>query len=147
MSSIPSENMSMYMKYYQKPLHSDRRVANTKWCILRYPNSSMAQLSNMSNESFEDFYFKVCNLDYSKMSKAMDKLVTLIQKTDRVRIISKDTDLSFSIKGLPAVKCAGNFNIPDGEVFTAPVANSVNGVIKYNSPSVYRGATFENICF
>jgi aminopeptidase len=105
----------------------------------------MAQLAGMATDEFEEFYFKVCNLDYSKMSVAMDSLVKFMEKTDKVKITGKDTDLSFSIKGLPAIKCDGKLNIPDGEVFSAPIKDSVNGVISYNSPAVYQGATFENI--
>ena len=79
------------------------------------------------------------------MSKAMDKLVDLMNKTDKVRLVSKDTDISFSIKDIPAIKCAGEMNIPDGEVYTAPVKDSVNGVITYNTPSLHSGFTYENI--
>lgn len=143
--AVPPEKMKIYMAHYLKPLHSDIRVKHTKWCILRYPNHSMAQLAGMATDLFEDFYFNVCNLDYSKMSRAMDSLVHFMEKTDRVRITGRDTDLSFSIKGLPAIKCDGKLNIPDGEVFTAPIKDSVNGVITYNAPAVYQGATFENI--
>ena len=115
--------------------------------ILRYPNSAMAQLSNMSTEAFEDFYYKVCNLDYSKMGTAMENLVAAMEKTDRVRLVAKGTDISFSIKDIPAIPCAGDMNIPDGEVFTAPVRDSINGVISYNTPSLYQGFTYENISF
>jgi aminopeptidase len=145
LGAVPSDKMKIYMENYLKPLHSDQRVKHTRWCVLRYPNHSMAQLAGMATDEFEEFYFKVCNLDYSKMSVAMDSLVKFMEKTDRVRITGKDTDLSFSIKGLPAVKCDGKLNIPDGEVFSAPIRDSVNGVISYNSPAVYQGATFENI--
>lgn len=145
MGGVPSEKMRIYMQNYSRPLHSDVRVKNTKWCVMRYPNHSMAQSANMPTESFEDFYFKVCNLDYSKMSKAMDNLVRVMERTDKVRITGKDTDLTFSIKGIPAIKCDGKLNIPDGEVFTAPVRDSVNGVLSYNCPAVYQGVTFENI--
>jgi aminopeptidase len=145
MGAVPSEKMKIYIEHFSKPVHSEQRVKHTKWCILRYPNHSMAQLANMATELFEDFYFNVCNLDYSVMSKAMDSLVKFMESTDRVRITGKDTDLSFSIKGLPAIKCAGECNIPDGEVYTAPVRDSVNGVITYNTPAVYQGVTFENI--
>lgn len=86
-----------------------------KWVVLRYPNNSLAQAFGSSLDAFEDFYFKVCNLDYSKMSKAMDNLVELMNKTDKVRLVAKDTDISFSIKDIPAIKCAGEMNIPDGE--------------------------------
>lgn len=145
LKSVPPENMKLYMQHYQKPLHSDLRVKKTKWVILRYPNYSTAQLAGVPTEEFEDFYFNVCNLDYRKMSGAMENLVTLMEKTDRVRITGKDTDLSFSIKGLPAIKCDGKVNIPDGEVFSAPILDSVNGVISYNTPAIYNGVTYENI--
>ncbi len=107
-----------------------------------------AQLANTSTEEFEDFYFNVCNLDYSKMSKAMDPLKTLMDRTDKVRIVSPGTDLTFfSIKGIGSVKCEGHRNIPDGELYTAPVRDSVNGTLSYNTTSVYKGTVFENIVF
>ncbi|MCF6093047.1 aminopeptidase [Microaerobacter geothermalis] len=144
-SDVPDEQRSNYMKIYGEAVHGEIRVPKTRWVVLRYPNDSMAQLANMSTEAFEDFYFQVCNLDYSKMSKAMDSLVQLMENTDEVHIVGRDTDLKFSIKGIPAIKCAGEFNIPDGEVFTAPVRNSVNGKITYNTPTPYQGFTFEQV--
>ena len=144
-SDVPSEKLTIYNKYFWNEVHGKIRVPKTKWVILRYPTASMAQSADMSTEAFEDFYFEVCNLDYSKMSKAMDSLVTVLEKTDKVRLVAKDTDITFSIKGLPAIKCAGEINIPDGEVFTAPVKDSVNGYITYNTPSLHDGFTFENI--
>lgn len=143
LSDVPSEKMDMYFKAFDEV--SEYRVNNTRWVVLRYPNYSMAQLANTSLDKFEDFYFKVCNLDYSKMSDAMDYLVEYMNKTDKVNIKGNGTDLEFSIKDIPAIKCAGEFNIPDGEVFTAPVKNSVNGTLSYNCPAVYQGYTFENV--
>lgn len=145
LSDVPSERMDLYFKYFWKEVHGKIRVPKTKWVVLRYPSPSMAQLANTSTEAFEDFYFNVCNLDYSKMSKAMDPLVDLMNKTDKVRIVGKGTDLTFSIKDIPAVKCDGKMNIPDGEVYTAPVKDSVNGYITYNTPAEYQGFTYENI--
>ncbi len=145
LSDVPADKMKLYSTYFSEPVHGKIRVPNTKWVVLRYPSPSMAQLANMSTEAFEDFYFDVCNLDYSKMSNAMDNLVSLMSKTDMVRITGKDTDLTFSIKDIEAIKCAGEMNIPDGEVFTAPVKTSVNGYITYNTPAVYQGFTFDNI--
>jgi aminopeptidase len=145
MGDVPPEKLALYNKLFVKPVHFEQRVEHTKWVILRYPNYSMAQMADMSTEAFEDFYFNVCNLDYSKMSRAMDSLVAVMEKTDRVRITGRDTDLSFSIKGMPAIKCEGLRNIPDGEVFSAPLKESVNGVITYNTPARYQGFTYENI--
>ena len=142
---LPESIMQEYDKRYGIPVHSDRRVAHTRWVILRYPTPSMSQLASMSTEAFEDYFFDVCCLDYQKMSNAMNPLVDLMNRTDKVRIVAKDTDLTFSIKGIPAIKCDGACNIPDGEVYTAPVKDSVNGVISYNTPSIENGFRFENV--
>ena len=144
-SDVPGERMEIYSRLYSHAVHHEVRVKKTRWVVLRYPNESMSQLSGMSTEKFEDLYFSVCNLDYSKMDKAMDNLKALMERTDKVRIVAKDTDLSFSIKGIPAIKCAGHMNIPDGEIYTAPVKDSVNGVITYNAPSIENGIKFENV--
>ncbi len=143
-ADIPDAQTALYQSIYVKNVHYDVRLKK-KWCVLRYPNEAMAQLSGMSTRVFEDFYFNVCNLDYSKMDKAMDPLKALMDKTDRVRLIAPGTDLTFSINGIGAVKCAGTMNVPDGEVFTAPVRNSVNGSIAFNAPSLYQGFKFEKI--
>ncbi|MBE5938389.1 MAG: aminopeptidase [Lachnospiraceae bacterium] len=146
LADVPSEMMQKYELLYGKPLHTDIRVRKTRWVVLRYPNSSMAQLSNTSEEAFEDYYYSVCNLDYSKMEKAMEPLRLLMNKTDKVRLTSgSGTDITFSIKDIPAIPCAGRMNIPDGEIYTAPVKDSVNGVICYNTPSLYKGIVFENV--
>ncbi len=145
LSDVPTEKLDLHSRLYMSPVHHEIRVPKTKWVVLRYPCPSMAQSAHTSLEKFEDFYFKVCNLDYGKMSLAMNALVKYMEKTDKVRICGKNTDLSFSIKGIPAVKCAGECNIPDGEVYTAPAKNSINGVITYNTPSEYNSFTFENV--
>jgi aminopeptidase len=143
-SDVPSEKMAIHGQTVGK-VHRNIRVPKTKWVVLRYPTNSMAQLAKMSTEAFEDFYFEVCNLDYGKMSSAMDNLFELMDKTDKVRLTGPGTDLTFSIKDIKAIKCAGELNIPDGEVYTAPVKDSINGVISYNTPSPYQGFTFENV--
>ncbi len=147
LADVPDDKMSLYQTYFNNPVHMKIRLPKTKWCVLRYPNQSMAQLANMSLEAFEDFYFNVCNLDYGKMEAAMKPLVDLMNRTDKVHIVGPGTDLTFSIKGIPAVTCSGRMNIPDGEVYTAPVKDSVNGYLTYNTPSLQNGTTFENIHF
>ncbi|GAX91300.1 aminopeptidase [Effusibacillus lacus] len=145
MSDVPDDKMRLYSSLYNHVVHSSTRVKKTRWVVLRYPNPSMAQLANMSTEAFENFYFDVCTMDYAKMSKAMDPLKELMDKTDRVKITGPGTELTFSIKGIGSVKCDGGLNIPDGEVYSAPVRNSVNGVISFNTPTPYQGFTFENV--
>ncbi|MEY3394386.1 MAG: hypothetical protein RL346_622 [Verrucomicrobiota bacterium] len=142
-SDVTQKNMQVAMKQMRPVI--DHRVKKTKWCVLRWPTSSMAQQAGMSTEAFEDFYFKVCLLDYKSLLPAMNALKTLMEKTDRVHIKGVGTDLVFSIKDIPAVVCGGNYNIPDGEVFTAPVRRSVNGVITHNAPTIYQGIAFDGI--
>lgn len=144
-SDVEGEKMQIYDKYYAHPVHHELRVAKTKWVVLRYPNEGMAQLAKTSTDNFEKFYFDVCTLDYQKMDRAMDALAALIEKTDKVRITAKDTDLTFSIKGIGSMKCSGLRNIPDGEIYTAPVRDSVNGVISYNVPSIENGIEFKDV--
>jgi len=145
LSDVPTSQTNLYMRKMRPIL--DYRVNQTKWVVLRYPNPSMAQLANQSQEAFEDFYFQVCTMDYQKMDRAMDALVTWMNKTDQVQIKGPGTDLVFSIQGIPAIKCSGLRNIPDGEVYTAPVKDSVNGKITFNTPSEELGFTFENVEF
>ena len=145
LSDVPSQCMAAYNQIYNTKVHHEIRVPHTKWVVLRYPNHSMAQLANQSLEAFEDFYFNVCNLDYSKMNESMQHLKALMERTDKVHITGPKTDLTFSIKGIPAIPCAGEMNIPDGEVFTAPVKDSINGILTYNTPAVYQGFTFSDI--
>jgi len=146
LSDVPGEQQKLYENTVWKRVHHEVRIKKTRWVVLRWPSSSMAQLAEMSTEAFEDYYFKVCTLDYGKMSRAMKPLVDLMQKTDQVRLKGPaDTDLSFSIKGIPAIPCDGKLNIPDGEVFTAPVRESVNGVIHFNCPSIQRGVTHNDL--
>ena len=144
-ADVPVEKKNIHSKFFVKPIHIDIRVKKGPWAILRYPNPSMAQLAQTSLESFTDFYFDVCNLDYSKMHDAMVPLKNLMERTDRVRIVAPDTDLTFSLKGQSAVICSGRHNIPDGEIFSSPVLNSVNGKIRFNIPSLSKGIIHDNV--
>jgi aminopeptidase len=147
LADVPGDRMDLYMEHVVKPVHLDYRVQHTRWVVLRYPNAAMAQLAGMSTEQFEEYYFQVCTLDYGRMAEAMEPLKQRMERTDRVRIAGPGTDLSFSIRGIPAIKCEGRRNLPDGECYTAPVRDSVRGTIAYNTPSLYLGTTFENIRF
>ena len=145
LNDVPPQNMKLYEEKVFKPVHLGIRVPKTRWVVLRWPSPSMAQLSGQSTEAFEDFYFRVCTMDYSRMSTAMGPLQELMEKTDRVRLVAPGTDLSFSIRDIPAIPCDGHRNIPDGEVFTAPVRDSVNGTIRYNAPTIYQSIGHENV--
>ncbi|MDA8633599.1 aminopeptidase [Verrucomicrobiales bacterium] len=143
LSDVPAKKMQM-LSTKMRPVLNER-VNKTRWCVLRWPNPSMAQSAGMSTEAFEDFYFRVCLLEYKKLSRGMDALAKLMTETNDVHIMGPGTDLRFSIAGLPGIACGGQHNIPDGECFTAPVKKSVEGVISYNAPSIYQGIAFDNV--
>ncbi len=144
-SDVPGQTMSMMSRLISRPVDEVMRRHKNRWALLQWPVPEAAQKAQMSTEAFEDFFFDVCCVDYQKMGEVMRPLAQLMEKTDQVRIKSPGTDLTFSIKGIPVVPCDGHFNIPDGEVFTAPVKDSINGVIRFNTPSVQEGFRFENI--
>src|SRR5256886_12885170 len=143
LADVPPDKMQLIGKK-MRPVQ-DQRVKRTKWVVLRWPTPSMAQLAGMSTEAFEDFYFDVCTLDYRKLQSGMKALKTLMDKTDRVEIKGPGTDLRFSIKGIGSVICGGDRNIPDGEVFSCPVKDSVQGHVLFNAPTIYQGTGFDSI--
>lgn len=142
-SDVPPSRVQLVSRLMKPVL--DHRVGKTKWVVLRWPTSAMAQQAGMSTEAFEDFYFRVCTLDYSRLTRGMKALSDLMNRTDRVHIKGPGTDLKFSIKGIGSQPCGGLRNIPDGEVFSCPVRDSVEGVIQYNAPTVYLGTSFDRI--
>jgi len=145
MSDVPLEKMKMVRQLWWTPVHQEVRVPKTKWVVLRWPTVGMAQAANMSTEAFEEFYFRVCTLDYARMERAVQPLVELMERTREVHIKGPGTDLRFSIEGMGVVPCYGLRNIPDGECFTCPVRDSVEGEITINTNSVYEGNLYRDI--
>ena len=125
--------------------YRDIRVNEKKWVLLNYPSKVDAQKAKMAYDEFANFSFDAMCYDYEAMSKDLKPLKELMEKTDKVRLTGNGTDITFSIKGIPAIPCTGEANIPDGECYTAPVKDSINGVIKYNTPSPYRGNVFHGV--
>lgn len=144
-SDVPSEIQALWQKNYTTPVVFETRVPKTKWVALRWPTPSFAQQAKKPTDAFEDFYFRVCTLDYAKMEAACRPLKDLMDRTDRVKITGPGTDLEFSIKDIGAVPCTGEANIPDGECFSCPDRESVNGVIQFNTTSLYQGVEFSDI--
>jgi len=142
-ADVPAETLQMYSRTLRPALNY--RVNKTRWVVLRWPSPAMAQSANMSTEAFENLYFEVCTMNYPNMARAMVPLWQRMKRADRVRLVSPGTDLTFSIKGIGAKMCQGDRNIPDGEVFSCPVRNSVNGTIQFNAPTIYAGTRFDNV--
>jgi aminopeptidase len=145
MGDIPGDKLTLWSRHYTQPVVLGQRVPHTKWVALRWPSPSMAQQAGMSTDAFEDFYFDVCTMDYPKMQRAAEPLRELMLRTDRVEIKGNGTDVSFSIKGVGVRQSYGLRNIPDGECFTAPVRDSVNGTVQYNTVSLYQGTEFKDV--
>lgn len=127
-----------------KKIH-DKKINERKWVLLNYPSPLDAYKAKMNYDEFKKFAFSVMNVDYQAMYEKMKPLQKLMDKTDKVRIVAKDTDITFSIKGMPSIACVGDKNIPDGELYSAPIKTSVNGKITYNTPSPYNGNVYTNV--
>ena len=121
------------------------RINERKWVLLNYPSKLDAFKANMKTDKFIEFSLDTMIIDYSKMYKDIKPLKELMDKTKKVRIIGPNTDVSFSIENIDSIPCCGKYNIPDGEIYTSPVKNSVNGIITYNTKSPYNGYIFENV--
>ena len=143
LSDVPEEKMRLVVGKMRPVM--DWRINKTKWVVLRWPTPAMAQQAQMSTAAFEDYFFRVCTLDYARLNPGMEALKALMDKSDRVQIKGPGTDLLFSMKGIGSVICGGDRNIPDGEVFSCPVKNSVEGHVTFNAPTIYQGTAFDNI--
>jgi len=143
MADVPQSQLALLSAKLRPAL--DYRINKTRWVVLRWPTPSMAQQAQMSTEAFAEFFFRVCTLDYAAMIPGMKALKALMDKTDRVEIKGPGTDLRFSIKGIGSVICGGEHNIPDGEVFSCPVKDSVEGYVTFNAPTLNRGIAFDNV--
>ncbi|MBI1755755.1 MAG: aminopeptidase [Fimbriimonas ginsengisoli] len=144
-ADVPSEIQSLWQRLYVQPVVFGVRVPKTRWAVTRWPTPAMAQQANLSTPAFEKFYFDVCLVDYAKMDVAAKPLAELMETTDEVRLVGPGTDFRFSIKGIGAVACSGEANIPDGECYSCPVRDSGNGIVQYNTVSVYQGVEFKDI--
>ncbi len=145
MSDVPAKTQAMLSLLYSKPLDEVMRKKKTRWVVVQWPTGEAAQKAQMSTEAFEDFFFDVCCADYDRMARDLMPLQALMERTGKVHVVGPGTDLHLSIKGQTVVPCAGEFNIPDGEIFTSPIKDSINGTVAFNAPSLKGGFRFENI--
>ncbi len=143
LSSIDPQNIAIRRKttYPISKIIVDRN----NWVLTEFPTNALAQDAEMSLEEFEDFYYGACIIDYKKMDDQQTQIKRLFDKASNVKIIGKDTHLTLSIKGRQGIKCSGKRNIPDGEVFCAPVETSLNGKISYSFPAIYSGREVDGI--
>jgi len=124
---------------------SDWRVEKTRWVIFYYPTEALAQEADMPLQEFEDFVFNSCLIDWKELSKKLQRLKEAVDSTDKVKILSPNTRLEFSVKGRNSVAANGDKNMPDGELFTSVVEQSVNGYIGFDIPAIWQGNVVEDV--
>lgn len=144
LSQVSKKANKAYSDHFLQPVHFEERVNNTNWVVLRYPSESFAMNARMPTRDFRDFYYRSCLLDYRELAEAMKPLEERLRGTDMIRLEGEGTDIEFSVKGQNWIPCFGKRNIPDGELFSAPLLSSVNGHITY-APSVYQGKPFDYV--
>jgi len=136
LARIPTERINIRQKALKEL--DEWRVNKTNWCIVAFPSTGFAQDAGMSLKEYEDFVYSATNFDFSRLEKKFEKLIKLENQTDKVRIVGKETDLEFSVKGRKAISDLKWLkNIPAGEVFNSVVENSAEGHIYYEFPAVY----------
>ncbi len=141
----PAASYEQYVRVYAQPKQA-AMAGLLKWVLLRNPTSALAQLARMSDAAYWDIYERACNLDYLAWKSHVQPIAELLERTEHVRIVGPGrTDLQFSVQGLPAFVCDGRYNLPDGEIFTAPVIDSVKGNIQFNVPTAYLGHVYDEV--
>jgi aminopeptidase len=133
------------MKYNKAVSPLIRKITDKRWVMTNFPTHSFAQEADMSLEEYENMLFDATLVDYQQMDREMDKIIDIFDQAETVRIVGKDTDLTFSIKDRKGIKCSGANNIPDGEVFYAPITDSANGHIYYEFPAIRYGVQVDGI--
>ena len=143
-SHVSSEANKLYADHFLQPVHFKERVNNTRWVVLRYPSPAFAMNAKMPTQAFEEFYYNACLLDYKKLEEAMKPLHSMLDETKMIQLKGDGTDIEFSVEGQPWIPCFAKRNVPDGELFSSPILDSVNGRITYTA-SVYQGKPFEYV--
>lgn len=144
LEQLSHEERKIYLEAYGAV--GKERIKKEKWLVFDAPTESLAKNCGISPQEFDNFFKKACMFGGEQIEKTAEPLRKLLNDGKEVRLISKEqeTDLTFRINDIPSVSCCGTHNIPDGECFTAPFRESVNGVIKFKNCS-YNGKRFEFI--
>ncbi len=123
-----------------------------KWVSTLYPTEGYAMEAEMSLKNFEDYVFHACHADeedpvayWSKMEQEQRKIIERIEGHNQVILRGPNVDLSLSIKGRKFINGAGLNNMPDGEIYTGPVEDSVNGFVRFDYPAIYNGVMVEGV--
>lgn len=141
-AEVSGKNLAVHKKAMGK-ISAARN--STRWVLTRVPNESFAQQARMPLEDMMDFYFESTLRDWEKERIYLEKIEKLMSSGVHVRVTGKETDITFTTEGRYYVSADGHINMPDGEVYTCPVEESVNGKIYFEFPGVYAGQYIEGI--
>lgn len=154
-AGVDSAKMAAYLKAQKewRTIYDDRCAkGEMRWVGTQFPTLADAQEANMSLSEYEDFVYKAGHIDcddpieeWKKISKEQQRIVDYLDTKDVIHVISKDTDLTYKVKGRKWVNCDGKVNFPDGEVFTGPIEDSVQGHIRFSFPGIYMSREVEDI--
>lgn len=140
---VPAEALAAHQK--AMGTISTLRWEGTRWCLVRIPDETMAETARTSFEDLQTMFLEACALDWSAKAEEWQETADTLTATSAVRLVDQDTDLTFSTRGRRWVVFAGEKNLPDGEIATAPVVESLNGRIAFNLPGVLGGRIVEGI--
>ena len=143
LAGIPTERLAAHKR--AQGAISALRTEQTRWVLVRVPNESFAQAADMSLDAAMAFFFDACLRDWEEESRRYRRIRDRFQAASRVRIRGRDTDLTFSTAGRTYVVGDGRINVPDGEVYTAPVDDSAEGLIAFEYPGIYAGRSIGGI--
>jgi aminopeptidase len=142
-SDVDPERTAAYQQSMQ-PLLSER--LSKPWCLTQFPAPANAQLAQMSTEAYEDFVWDAVNKDWDAVREHQSQMVDIMDPAEEVRIVSGDTtEVTMSIAGNPTLNDYGEKNLPGGEVFTAPVVDSVEGEVLFDKPLYHQGREITDV--
>ena len=149
LTNVDPEKMVMYRQSHRELMEIALRRSATKelrWTVAIFPTNAYAQDAEMGLSEYEDFVYSACMPDindpvayWQRFSAWQQKIVDWLKEKKSVHVIGPETDLRLSIAGRPFENCDGHYNMPDGEVFTSPVEDSVEGKVCFSYPAIYQG--------
>lgn len=140
---LNKKNLELYYELYHLPKLIE--ASKKKWLVTELPTDSMAQFSELSTNQLRKIFFNASNIDFTKYDSELSYLKRLLDNTENIRVTGTNTNLSFSKKNIKSFICDGKSNLPDGEIFTAPIKESLEGYISFNLPTSFMGIRYNNI--
>jgi len=147
-----AKRMSAFAPYSKARLERYFQAKKTRWVGTLFPTQAYAQDAHMSLREYENFVFAGGLLDrddpvgeWRKVHDEQQRIVDYLNQRDEIHIVAPDTDITYQVRGRNWLNADGAVNFPDGEVFTGPIEESVNGTIHFTYPAIYNGKEVEDV--